>query len=170
MTGMSSRVKGANAEREAAELLVAWATPVYAHAGLPPPVVRRNLEQVLIGGYDLTGFDWLAIEVKRQESLNLESWWAQACRQAGPEQIPFLMWRQSRRPWWVRVRGEALHKLPDGSPMTHTVAMTLALPDAQKWFQYALWSRIAPKPAVETGRPERGDSSAQDRRGGVLGG
>jgi hypothetical protein len=42
----------------------------------------------------------MAIEVKRQERLEIKSWWKQACHQARPgNHIPVLAYRQSRQPW-----------------------------------------------------------------------
>ena len=84
--------KGANAEREVAKL-------IFEGTGVE---VVRNLEQTRGGGYDLVGIDFLAIEVKRQETLCLPAWWRQTLKQAGNDKIPVLVYRQNRKPWtWV---------------------------------------------------------------------
>lgn len=90
MNGRGSRNKGANAEREIAEIIF-YATGVS---------LERNLEQTRSGGYDLVGIDGLAIEVKRQEKLCLPAWWRQTLSQAEKEKlIPILAYRKNRQPW-----------------------------------------------------------------------
>ena len=85
--GAFSRSKGAQGERELANELT-------AELGVK---VARNLLQVREGGYDLKGLP-IALEVKRQESLNLKAWWGQTIDQAG-ELLPVLAYRQNRKPW-----------------------------------------------------------------------
>ena len=100
MRAGGGKAKGSNGEREAADLLRAWA----ATAGFEIEPLR-NLEQVRSGGYDLNGIPGLGIEVKRVENLNVKAWWQQATRQADQYgTIPVLMWRQNRRPWRFKVR------------------------------------------------------------------
>ena len=132
------RAKGQNGEREAIRLLVDWATPVTDSLGLPPVDLTRNLEQTRGGGYDLTGIDWLAVEVKRHENLQVSQWWKQAVKQAQDHQTPFLMYRQNRTPWRFRLRASVYHI---GRLGHYTVDM--ALPDAQLWFQTELWVRLS---------------------------
>ena len=92
MAGRSSKNKGANAEREVAQL-------IHHHTSI---TMTRNLDQTRSGGYDLNGIPWLAIEVKRQEKLCLPAWWRQTINQTGDGQIPCLVYRQNRKPWtWV---------------------------------------------------------------------
>src|SRR5699024_4186713 len=64
-----------------------------------PPSVERNLMQTAKGGYDLVGVDWLAVEVKRQETLNVNGWWKQTLEQASEGQTPVLLYRKNRQPW-----------------------------------------------------------------------
>lgn len=104
MGGLSSKRKGAAAEREAARTLWAILEPVYSGLGREVPDIQRNLMQTREGGYDLVGLDWIALEVKRQERANVEAWWRQAVQQTGPGQIPVLMWRQNHQPWRYRVQ------------------------------------------------------------------
>ena len=63
-------------------------------------VITRNLQQTRSGGADGLDVPGWAIEVKRQESLSIPSWWVQAARQADDlRRRPVLFYRQSRRPW-----------------------------------------------------------------------
>ena len=88
---INPKTKGASAERELAHLLE---TALGAD-------FTRNLEQCRGGGVDLLceNIPWLALEVKRRETLAIGEWWRQAQRQAKADQIPALAYRQNRRPW-----------------------------------------------------------------------
>jgi hypothetical protein len=91
----NSRAKGASAEREVFKLMGDF-------LGFK---VERNLSQTRDGGYDSVVGDF-AVEVKRQETLNIKTWWEQATQQAGrcdPPKMPMLIYRQSRQPWRVVV-------------------------------------------------------------------
>jgi Holliday junction resolvase len=101
MGKINSRTKGATAERELARILG-------DRLGI---TLQRNLDQWRAGGFDLIGLDQLAIEVKRQENLNIGAWWEQARRQATGK-IPILAYRQSRRPWAIVVPLDWLTGLP----------------------------------------------------------
>ena len=87
--GKRSRTKGASAEREVVKIL--------KEAGFE---TERNLTQTRDGGRDLLGIDGFAIEVKRQERLNIQSWWEQAVSQAGDDS-PVLLFRRNREKWRV---------------------------------------------------------------------
>ena len=115
MAGRSSKTKGKNGEYEARDLIMRWLAPVYVELGHTPPVLKRNVEQVRGGGFDLVGIDWLALEVKRQETLNLTSWWNQTLRQAGSHQLPVLMYRANRQPWRFRMKLRCLVGDPNGT-------------------------------------------------------
>lgn len=97
---VNGRIKGANAERELADMLTTWAKSVGVTL-----VLSRNLEQVRGGGYDLTGLEDynLAVECKRCETLTVAAWWRQAVRQAD-KKTPVLAWRQNRTPWRFKIR------------------------------------------------------------------
>lgn len=106
-----SRDKGQRAEREVIKLLQPIVDRVYGAKGLEPPTLERNLQQAASGGYDIKGLEWLALEVKRCEQLNLNKWWEQTVRQACGNKIPVLFYRQNRKAWRVRVEGRLpLHK------------------------------------------------------------
>lgn len=97
----SPKNKGANGEREAA----LWLQKQF-NLEHPP---QRNLEQTRFKGahanqkgYDLVHFEPFAIEVKRQETLAMRTWWRQAKLSAHYTQkplIPVVMYRQNRKQW-----------------------------------------------------------------------
>lgn len=103
MTKINIRKKGQRAEREVIELLQPIVDRIYTKNGLEPPLLQRNTLQSHAGGYDIVGLDWLALEVKFQETEHINTWWAQAKRQAKPNQVPVLIWRKSRAPWQVKM-------------------------------------------------------------------
>lgn len=105
MSGKMSRNKGKRGEREIVKLLQPILDEEYERVGLEPPRLQRNTLQSDSGGYDLVGIDNLAIEIKYQESYNLNSWWAQTCAQANDNQLPVLCYRKSRVAWRVRTFG-----------------------------------------------------------------
>ena len=89
MTSMQ-RTKGQRGERELFGLLSEYLGAI----------VKRNLMQSAWGGADTLDIPGWAIEVKRQETLNLKSWWAQTVNQAAlHRRKPILFYRQSRNPW-----------------------------------------------------------------------
>ena len=93
--GRKQRNKGASGERELAKLLS-------ERLGAE---VSRNLLQSREGGHDLNGIKGWALEVKRQETLSINTWWGQTLRQAdSAEAKPVLAYRQSRQPWKFIVR------------------------------------------------------------------
>lgn len=101
--GSMSRNKGKRAEREVIGLLNAICVEVYSAHKLDPPLLQRNLQQSDGGGFDITGLEWLALEVKHAELLRLPEWWKQTLAQCGREQLPVLIYRQNRTPWRVRM-------------------------------------------------------------------
>lgn len=93
-----ARNKGHDAEREVIKILTeACGKQVELH---------RNLLQTRQGGYDIVGLEWLAIEVKRQETLDVENWWKQTLKQAGVNQVPVLIYRQNRKAWNIVMMGQ----------------------------------------------------------------
>jgi hypothetical protein len=85
------RTKGQNGEREAGTILGRM---------LGVGSLARNLEQVRSGGADLLDISGLCIEVKRHETLAVNTWWRQVSIAADKRgDIPVLMYRQNRKPW-----------------------------------------------------------------------
>ena len=96
MAGKRSRNKDMAAENELCRLLS-------EHLGIP---VSRSLESPREGGADILDVPHLAIEVKRNEVININKWWEQAVDQAGkydPARVPVLFYRQNMKPWVVVV-------------------------------------------------------------------
>lgn len=106
MGGKSSLNKGKRGEREVVKLLQPIVDKVYSAYPMlgDAPAIQRNTLQSDKGGFDLVGLDWLAPEVKFQESFNLSGWWAQTERQAATHQTPVLIYRRSRVSWRVRIK------------------------------------------------------------------
>jgi Holliday junction resolvase len=125
-----AKQKGADGERELANLLVGIAATVGVKLDL-----NRNLEQTRGGGHDLVGLEidyGLAVEVKRVEAMALNSWWAQAVRQAKVAGCdPVLAWRQNRQPWRFRIRGYVW-------PCGHELDIDLELAQFTVWFKSRL--------------------------------
>jgi len=100
----ASRDKGARGEREIIDLLQPIVDAVYKAAGREPPQLKRTSSmQADGGGCDVHGIEWLALEVKRCETLQLETWWRQCLSQTRPDQLPALCYRQNHGQWRVRM-------------------------------------------------------------------
>jgi hypothetical protein len=101
-----AKQKGSGGEYEAIKLIQPVVDTAYSQAGLIPPVLQRNLEQTRAGGHDIIGLPWLALEIKRQETLNINAWWNQTLAsaiQSGGE--PVLMYRQNNKKWHIMMHG-----------------------------------------------------------------
>jgi hypothetical protein len=105
------RAKGQNGEREIAnalnnvviEVREALGFAVIPERDLP---FQRNQNQSAVGGSDLSNPFGLAIEVKRQEQLNLNTWWAQCLEQAECTNcMPILLYRKNKQAWRCRMLG-----------------------------------------------------------------
>lgn len=102
--GIYSRNKGKKGEREVVLILHAIIARVCRAMIVDPIKLKRNTLQSDGGGTDIVGLDWLALEVKRQETLRVNQWWAQACGQANAWQVIVLLWRRNNERWHARVR------------------------------------------------------------------
>jgi hypothetical protein len=87
LMGRSQRVKGAVGEREVANIIRA--------VGLDVDRVP-NSGGLRVKG-DLTGLDGFHLEVKRQETLCLPKWLRQAHDEAADDEVPVVIFRQSKR-------------------------------------------------------------------------
>ena len=125
-----ARNKGADAEREVIKLL----EPIVRECG--GGMLFRNLDQTRCGGHDIIGLDWLALEVKRQETLDIEAWWAQTVKQAGTSRVPVLVYRQSRKPWQVMMQGG----LNGRAGRIYPARVTVSFWDFQNWVRRELLS------------------------------
>lgn len=150
MAGNMSRGKGQRGEREAATVFAEWSLPVCDYMGEAGIELKRNLMQSRQGGYDLVGLDWLALEVKRHETLSVGAWWTQTLKQAGPGQIPVLMYRQNRTPWRFRVRLKSAHFAPCGQfSTTSELVADLVADQAKLWYQHELYIRLKAQKGVD---------------------
>lgn len=105
MSGGFSREKGKRAEREVVKLLQPVVTKVYQEAGKEVPMLERNLMQSHKGGHDIVGLEWMALEVKHHETLQISQWWEQTKKQAGKTRVPVLIYKQNRIKWRVLMFG-----------------------------------------------------------------
>lgn len=108
--GINIRQKGQCGEREVCDWLNGIAYRVLTANGLAypaKPIFQRNQNQSAVGGSDVTNPVKMAIEVKRQEALDLNAWWRQAEKAA--EEFggtPIVIFRQNgKRKWRILIRG-----------------------------------------------------------------
>jgi hypothetical protein len=129
------RAKGQIGEREIADMLNPIVNKVREELSLPAlekPQVQRNQNQSAVGGCDLTGTFCFAIEVKRQEQLSINTWWAQCVKSAGErKEIPVLLFRQNAAPgqrtkWRCITTVELLHTIPYLDAVTARAEIDLA--------------------------------------------
>jgi hypothetical protein len=107
---LNPRTKGASGEREVATMLNQIIVQVMTGMAYPPEQIaaaeksiQRNQNQSAVGGCDLTNVMGMAVEVKRQENLQIPAWWRQTVAAAERNnELPVLMYRQNRKPWHVR--------------------------------------------------------------------
>lgn len=135
MGGKMSRDKGQRGEREVYHILQPIVNEVYAEHGEVPPLLQRNQNQSRSGGYDIVGLDWLALEVKRQETLEINAWWKQTLRQCRDDQEPVLMYRQNNKKWLVIM-------LVDVHPEHLTCRATLELENFLKYFRIRVMEEL----------------------------
>lgn len=91
--------KGKQGEREAIKFLQPTIDKVYGEFSLDTVELYRNQNQSALGGYDIDGLPWIALEIKRQEALSLNAWWAQVNKAKQGTQVPVVMFRQNRKQW-----------------------------------------------------------------------
>lgn len=132
-------VKGKEGEREVCRLLNRQLSALVQSGRYDDPtvtmlqnVVQRNQNQSAVGGGDIDLFG-LSIEVKRQETLAVETWWRQACASAARNgDKPVLMYRQNRKSWHVVMDGYM--PLPHHDFMGARVVVSLE--SFLQWFAY----------------------------------
>ena len=95
---MNQRNKGANAEREIANIL--------KDHGID---ARRGL--VFLGEPDVVGLPGYHLEIKRQETYRIDDWLKQSEEDANENEIPLVIFRKSRQPWRVIIDLEEFLKL-----------------------------------------------------------
>ena len=115
--------KGKTGEREVADAMNYCIYLAMKELGYPQEealkgmaTIQRNQIQTAIGGADLIGCYGLAVEVKRQETLSLNTWWKQCELSANRDNsVPVLIYRQNKQKW--RVRTYLWIPLPEGHQM-----------------------------------------------------
>lgn len=101
------RNKGANGEREVADILQRVVNEVALSCGYTAPRIRRNVEQSQVGGEDLVGLPWFSFEVKRVERVELDKWWEQTCVQARRKAAGSTSWDALAKGGWRRLAAHA---------------------------------------------------------------
>lgn len=120
----SQRNKGKAAEVEVYHWLNDTVAPVVG----PGKWFQRNQNQTASSGSDLTNPFRLSIEIKRHETLSINTWWAQCTRSAKAEfGVPVLLYRQSRQPW------RAVVEIIDCFGGTYTV--TMSADNFERWLK-----------------------------------
>jgi hypothetical protein len=119
--GANARTKGQSGEREIVKIISPVVCKYY-----PGAEIGRNLDQTRDGGHDIAGVPNFAIEVKRQETLNLKKWWEQTVKQAITAQgRPVLIYRPNRKPWRAVISLYELGYGFGGTGYEHTLDMSL---------------------------------------------
>lgn len=97
-------------------------------------IVQRNQNQSAVGGGDINLLG-LSIEVKRQETLSVDTWWKQAQASAARNgDKPVLMYRQNRKAWHVVMDG--LLPVAAGYSVTTGARVTIDLDTFLRWFGF----------------------------------
>lgn len=110
--GINIRTKGASGERAIAKKLNEIITTSLVELGFEIDLddhtyfVQRNQNQSAVGGDDLINTYGFSIEVKRQEALNINTWWKQCVTSANKNSaVPVLLFKQNRKPWRCIMQG-----------------------------------------------------------------
>ncbi|MDD5385365.1 MAG: hypothetical protein PHG89_10860 [Gallionella sp.] len=128
------RTKGQEGEREIVRQLDYIIQKVAKEHGyeLNGASVQRNQNQSAVGGCDLSNTFGLAIEVKRQEQLAINTWWDQTVAQAKRNnEVPVLLFRQNRKAWRCVVNGE----IPLAHESTVPARVEISWESFLAWFQ-----------------------------------
>ncbi len=141
------RAKGANGEREIYKALNPIVQAVMREIGFSEEeitsreaCIQRNQNQTAVGGCDLSNTFGLAIEIKRQEQLSINTWWKQ-CEEAAKRnnELPVLLYRQNHKGWRC-VTYVALH-LPDNK-MLYQVRSEFDWDQFLVWFRHWVYAKL----------------------------
>ena len=147
---LNIREKGANGEREVIALLDPVVRDVMNTFGLPvaahKPILQRNQNQSAVGGSDLVNTFGLAIEVKRQEQLAVNTWWNQCVTSAERNaELPVLMFRQNQKKWRIVMMVDVRLPYvadPTGLPMAIEHRAELDLDSFLRWFRMYVLNKL----------------------------
>lgn len=157
--GINIRAKGATGEQEIATDLNLILKRIYIELKLvwpDKPIVQRNSLQSAVGGCDLVGTYGMAIEVKRQEALSINTWWAQCIKSAQERrEIPVLLFRQNAKPgqrtcWRCITLAELPPPFAAHKPLE--VRVELSYEDFKVWFYH--WAKVHVMSDVPECEPE----------------
>jgi hypothetical protein len=143
--GINIRQKGAEGERQVAKALNEVIAAVLREQQWSPEIiagcekcVQRNQNQSAVGGCDLSNVFGLAIEVKRQEQLSVNSWWTQCVASAARNrEFPVLVYRQNRQSWSVIMYGSLALPLVNDNPISMPRSMSARV--EVSWEDFLLW-------------------------------
>jgi hypothetical protein len=140
MGGSLSRDKGQRAERAVIGYLQPVVNEVYQSMDLDPPKLQRNTLQSDGGGFDIVGLNWMALEVKHQEKVNLNAWWEQTVRQAKQGQEPVLFYKQNNVKFRIRIYAWlSIHN----SDEWHAAIVDISLESFLEYFRKRLTAELA---------------------------
>lgn len=133
------RQKGQEGERQVAKALNTIIKELLAQHSLPVPekdIVQRNQNQSAVGGSDLSNVFGIAVEIKRQEQLSVNTWWAQCTKAADANgEFPVLIYRQNNKPWRVVMFSYAQLPALDGMPTAIRVRTEMDWDSFLTWFR-----------------------------------
>lgn len=135
---VNSRNKGAAGEREFIGIMAPLVTRACIAAGANGIVLSRNFAQAAVGGCDMDSLAHLGFmfEVKRHETLAINSWWKQVERAVqGKNCWPILAYRQNRQPWTFVVDCRMLGINAQGRVSMEQEVFT-------EWFEKVLTNRL----------------------------
>lgn len=152
--GINIRAKGAGGEREICDVLNSIIQDTMRILKFPPKeveaagcTVQRNQNQSAVGGNDLTNTFGLSIEVKRQEQLAINTWWAQCLAAANRNnEHPVLLYRQNGKKWQCVTI--AYLELPNGKFVKTRVA--LDFDSFKDWFHAWVHEKLSTGEQVRT--------------------
>lgn len=111
MPGNKIRNKGINGEREIILMLqIIVDNEYFNYPNLMAPKLERNQNQSVSGGYDLVGLNWVGIEVKRCEKIEIKKWFNQVTKACKKKEVPIILFRQNFKHW--RVIGKSHENKP----------------------------------------------------------
>ena len=154
MSRSFARDKGARGEREVLNAMQRVVDKVISELRLERAKVGRegpdqlqllrNSLQSAVGGYDLVGIDWIAVEVKRQEKELLQPWWNQTLESIRnkPSLMPVLVHRGNGLSWKVRMYGYLLAG-DLSAPVKIKCPVDITFDAFLIWFEWELRSRLA---------------------------
>lgn len=99
---VNARNKGAAGEREFIGIIAPIVTNACKATGTAGIILSRNFAQSAVGGCDMDSLAHLGFmfEVKRHETLSINTWWKQIQKAVhGRNCWPVLAYRQNRQPW-----------------------------------------------------------------------